>query len=61
MVLEELTTRVRVDMYTTAASGVFGLISRIREYIQAPAWVLALMLVAIMAPLTMFGFSNWTL
>ncbi|KMK77907.1 membrane protein [Alkalihalobacillus pseudalcaliphilus] len=47
-----------VAIYTTAASGVFGLISRIREYIQAPAWVLALMLVAIMAPLTMFGFSN---
>ncbi|KGA95733.1 membrane protein [Alkalihalobacillus alcalophilus ATCC 27647 = CGMCC 1.3604] len=47
-----------VAIYTTAASGVFGIISRIRGYIQSPAWMLALLLVAIMAPLTMFGFST---
>ncbi|KYG29653.1 hypothetical protein [Alkalihalobacillus trypoxylicola] len=47
-----------VAIYTTAASGVFGLISRIKESVQSPSWLLALFLVAVMAPLTMFGFST---
>ncbi|WP_078393249.1 YkvI family membrane protein [Shouchella patagoniensis] len=45
-------------IYTTATSGVFGLISRIRTRIQGPAWLIALALVALMAPMTMFGFST---
>ncbi|NEU32645.1 hypothetical protein GN156_18155 [bacterium LRH843] len=45
-------------IYTTAAAGVFGLLSRVREWIKGPAWLVALLLIAIMAPLTTFGFST---
>ncbi|WP_088104597.1 YkvI family membrane protein [Halalkalibacter urbisdiaboli] len=47
-----------IAIYTTAAAGVFGLISRAREYIKGPAWMIAMLLIALMAPLTTFGFSN---
>ncbi|MDT8862817.1 hypothetical protein N0O92_21830 [Alkalihalobacillus sp. MEB130] len=45
-------------IYTTAAAGVFGLLSRLRAWIKGPAWLIALLLIAIMAPLTTFGFST---
>ncbi|WZX99801.1 hypothetical protein NSQ26_10895 [Bacillus sp. FSL W7-1360] len=45
-------------IYTTATAGVFGLITRLRAFIDGPGWLLALFLVACMAPLTMFGFST---
>lgn len=45
-------------IYTTAASGVFGLLSRSREWIKGPAWLIALLLISIMAPLTTIGFST---
>ncbi|MFC0471570.1 hypothetical protein ACFFHM_13965 [Halalkalibacter kiskunsagensis] len=45
-------------IYTTAAAGVFGLLSRMRAWIKGPAWLLALLLIAVMAPLTTFGFST---
>ncbi|WP_059105084.1 YkvI family membrane protein [Shouchella shacheensis] len=45
-------------IYTTATTGVFSLISRFRPTIQGPAWLIALFLVACMAPLTTFGFST---
>ncbi|GIN13123.1 hypothetical protein J26TS2_29900 [Shouchella clausii] len=45
-------------IYTTAASGVFGLIARLRTNVQGEAWLIALLLVACMAPMTMFGFST---
>ncbi|MCL7747482.1 hypothetical protein [Halalkalibacter alkaliphilus] len=45
-------------IYTTAAAGVFGLLSRMRAWVKGPAWLIALLLIAIMAPLTTFGFST---
>lgn len=47
-----------VAIYTTAASGVFGLTTRFRKYISAPLWALALFLVVTMIPLTTIGFST---
>ncbi|WP_100374321.1 YkvI family membrane protein [Bacillus sp. FJAT-45037] len=45
-------------IYTTAAAGVFGLISRVRGYVKGSAWLIALALIALMAPLTTIGFST---
>jgi uncharacterized membrane protein YkvI len=45
-------------IYTTAASGVFGLISRFRSVVQLPLWVIALLIVLAMIPLTTLGFST---
>lgn len=45
-------------IYTTAVSGVFGLVSRIRNLIRLPLWLLALLIVAAVTPLTKFGFSK---
>jgi uncharacterized membrane protein YkvI len=45
-------------IYTTAASGVFGLISRFRNLIKLPLWVIALLIVLFMLPLTTIGFST---
>ncbi len=45
-------------IYTTAAAGIFGLLSRTRDWLRGPAWLLALLFIAMMAPLTTFGFSS---
>ncbi|KAA0546029.1 hypothetical protein FZW96_17050 [Bacillus sp. BGMRC 2118] len=42
---------------STAASGLFGLTARIREYIKLPLWLTALLLLIIIIPLTKLGFS----
>ncbi|UOE96571.1 hypothetical protein [Alkalihalobacillus sp. LMS39] len=47
-----------VAIYTTAASGLFGLISRFKEYLNVSPWLLASLLLLLMVPLTTFGFSN---
>lgn len=53
-----MSTLLWFAIYTTAAAGVFGLLARFREWIDAPPFVLALVLVGIMIPLTTFGFST---
>ncbi|MCM3715969.1 YkvI family membrane protein [Halalkalibacter oceani] len=53
-----MTLLLWMAIYTTAAAGVFGLLSRMKDWIKGPAWLLALLLIAIMSPLTTFGFSN---
>ncbi|HET7580527.1 MAG TPA: hypothetical protein VFK33_14705 [Bacillales bacterium] len=45
-------------IYTTAVSGVFGLISRVRGRFAWPLWLLAFLIVLAMVPLTKFGFAN---
>ncbi|WP_456277201.1 YkvI family membrane protein [Bacillus sp. AK128] len=45
-------------IFTTAASGIFGLTSRFRQYIQMPTWIVALIILLVMIPLTKFGFST---
>ena len=45
-------------IFTTAASGIFGIVTRLRRYSRLPMWLLALILIIIMIPLTTFGFAN---
>jgi len=45
-------------IYTTALSGVFGLVSRFKERLQARPWMIATIIIVIVFPLTAFGFSN---
>lgn len=45
-------------IFTTAASGIFGLTSRFRQYIKWPTWLIAFAIIVAMIPLTKFGFST---
>lgn len=45
-------------IYTTAGAGIFGLISRLRGLLKGESWLVAMLLLAFMAPLTTFGFSS---
>ncbi|TMW72016.1 YkvI family membrane protein [Alteribacter natronophilus] len=45
-------------IYTTAASGMLGLCTRLREYIGMPFWLISLLLALTMIPLTTIGFST---
>lgn len=45
-------------IYTTAAAGLFGLVSRFRRYVAMPVWILAALLLITMLPLTQIGFST---
>lgn len=47
-----------VAIYTTAASGIFGLITRMKNRFNGPLWLLALIMTLTMIPLTTFGFSS---
>ncbi len=47
-----------VAIFTTAASGLFGLITRLKHRFNGPLWVLALIITASMIPLTTIGFST---
>ncbi len=47
-----------IAIYTTAASGVFGIISRFRKHVQLPLWMMSALLLIFMMPLTTFGFST---
>ncbi|CQR45812.1 hypothetical protein BN1058_00050 [Paraliobacillus sp. PM-2] len=45
-------------IFTTAVSGTLGLVSRAKEIIRMPMWLMALILVVCMIPLTTFGFAT---
>ncbi|MFC0273072.1 hypothetical protein ACFFIX_16730 [Metabacillus herbersteinensis] len=45
-------------IYTTAVSGIFGLVSRFNQVLSVPFWLMALVLVLMMIPFTQFGFST---
>ncbi|MEQ6388606.1 hypothetical protein RZN22_04675 [Bacillaceae bacterium S4-13-58] len=47
-----------IAIFTTAVSGVLGLVTRFREYVHSPLWVLSFIIITIMIPLTSFGFST---
>ncbi|KGP73212.1 membrane protein [Pontibacillus yanchengensis] len=47
-----------IAIFTTAASGVLGLITRFRSRLKGPLWLLALITIVLMIPLTSFGFST---
>ncbi|WP_404450729.1 hypothetical protein LG329_10200 [Virgibacillus necropolis] len=45
-------------IFTTAASGILGLTTRIQSYWKSPLWVIAVFAILIMIPFTTFGFST---
>ncbi|WP_163969284.1 YkvI family membrane protein [Oceanobacillus halotolerans] len=45
-------------IFTTAASGMLGIVTRIRNYFKTPLWKLVIIMLFLMIPLTMVGFSN---
>ncbi|WP_416148052.1 hypothetical protein ACM26V_17645 [Salipaludibacillus sp. HK11] len=45
-------------IYTTAASGLLGLCTRFKAYINVPFWLLSFMFIILMIPLTTIGFSK---
>lgn len=45
-------------IFTTAASGVLGLTTRLNGYFKLPFWLLVVLILATMIPLTTFGFST---
>lgn len=47
-----------VAIFTTAASGVLGLVTRIQSRFQGPLWLLAFVIIMVMVPLTSIGFST---
>lgn len=47
-----------IAIFTTAASGILGLITRLRSRLKGPLWLLTVITLLIMIPLTSFGFST---
>ncbi|GAB4072001.1 membrane protein [Barrientosiimonas marina] len=45
-------------IFTTAASGILGMVTRIQSMWNAPTWMLAALSIAVMIPLTTLGFST---
>ncbi|MFC4321701.1 YkvI family membrane protein [Litchfieldia salsa] len=45
-------------IFTTAASGVFGITTRFREILKLPLWTLAIIALVVMIPFTTFGFAT---
>lgn len=45
-------------IFTTAASGILGLCTRLYQYIKLPYWLLTMLLLILMVPLTNIGFSK---
>ncbi|WP_096156180.1 MULTISPECIES: YkvI family membrane protein [Bacillus] len=52
-----MTLLLWVAIYTTAASGLLGLTTRLRSIFNLPLWVVCAIMLAIMIPFTTFGFS----
>lgn len=45
-------------IFTTAAAGILGIVTRIRRYFQRPLWMMVMVILLTMIPLTTFGFSS---
>ncbi|RXT08886.1 GerAB/ArcD/ProY family transporter [Ammoniphilus sp. CFH 90114] len=45
-------------IYTTALSGVHGIVSRVSSILTVPSWVMSFILILLMIPLSQFGFST---
>ncbi|MFB5663511.1 hypothetical protein [Alteribacillus sp. HJP-4] len=53
-----MTVLLWAAIFTTAASGLFGLVSRLQPMFSAPGWMLAILLLSLMLPVTTFGFAS---
>ncbi|RFA35322.1 hypothetical protein CAI16_08745 [Virgibacillus dokdonensis] len=45
-------------IFTTAASGILGIVSRIQDYVKQPLWLIVCLTLVTMIPLTALGFST---
>ncbi|WP_077358998.1 YkvI family membrane protein [Virgibacillus halodenitrificans] len=45
-------------IFTTAASGVLGIVTRVQEFFRLPLWIIVVITLITMLPLTAFGFST---
>ncbi|MEC5425070.1 hypothetical protein QGM71_16415 [Virgibacillus sp. C22-A2] len=45
-------------IFTTAASGVLGIVTRIQQYFNSPLWLIVILTLVTMIPLTALGFST---
>ena len=52
-----MTLLLWVAIYTTAASGLLGLTTRLQSLFNLPLWVVCTIMLAVMIPFTNFGFS----
>ncbi|NLP50374.1 hypothetical protein [Bacillus sp. RO1] len=52
-----MTILLWVAIYTTAASGLLGLVTRFRNVVPIPLWLMCLLFILLMVPFTAVGFS----
>ena len=52
-----MTILLWIAIYTTAASGLLGLVTRFRNALPLPLWLLCLLFIILMVPFTAVGFS----
>ncbi|MTW85756.1 hypothetical protein F3157_08810 [Virgibacillus dakarensis] len=45
-------------IFTTAAAGIMGIVTRLKKYVNIPLWLLVMVILLIMVPLTTLGFST---
>ena len=45
-------------IYTTALSGIHGIVFRISSYLRSPIWLTSLIIILLMMPLSQFGFTT---
>jgi uncharacterized membrane protein YkvI len=45
-------------IFTTAAAGILGLVTRMKEFFKGPIWLMVIVTLVTMIPLTLFGFST---
>ncbi|ADU32545.1 YkvI family membrane protein [Evansella cellulosilytica] len=53
-----MTVLLWAAIFTTAASGILGLCTRLYEYLKMRFWLIALLLLILMVPLTTIGFAK---
>ncbi|HLR68767.1 YkvI family membrane protein [Virgibacillus alimentarius] len=45
-------------VFTTAAAGILGIVTRLQHFFNIPLWMLVIIILTTMVPLTIFGFST---
>src|SRR5690625_1139955 len=53
-----MTILLWLAIFTTAAAGILGIVTRLQNLLKAPLWLLVSIILALMVPLTTFGFST---
>jgi len=53
-----MTILLWLAIFTTAAAGILGIVTRLQTFINMPLWALVIFILAMMIPLTTLGFST---